>query len=255
MRLAVAAVTLAACTRAAPPPCPACESASDADPYAAALEDAMYPRPSEAAASLLALTPGAPGVRFRDDGRVLVTTWSRRQYYGDAYVPGHTFPLYGETWFTAGTEVKDACRGLTGDALAARVEQRLGLPAGGGRDVFLQVWVDPTSLFRPCATRDVTAPTCVIAAPLVPGDGDQVSWACDPASDDAHARWLCATWVARYGASDPSRRFPWTALGYTYDWGAGDPIGAAEFVAPKGVEVELEALIPNDDFCAAAPSP
>lgn len=238
---------LVGCPRAALPP--VVEPASPVS-YARALDDAAYPLPSEVVDDLLTLTPDSDGVVFDDQGRVLMTTWSRSRYYGDEYVPGYRFSLYGETWFTAGTQVADACAGLTGDALALRVEQLLGLPPGGGRDVFVQVWIDPAALKRPCADPDVTARSCPIATPLKAGDGDRVSWDCSDVT--GHAQWLCNTWVNRYGASDETMRFPWTALGYTYDWGnPDDPEGATEFVAPGGTEVTLSAIIKNDDFCSA----
>lgn len=239
---------LVGCAKApGPPVAPAAHPAPH--PYLAALADASVPLPGEVVTDLVALAPGAPGVTWDDQGRALVTTWSRAQYYDERYVPGFSFPLYGETWFTAGDEVASACAGLAGDALSLRVSQLLGLPPDGGRDVFVRVWIDPTDLFRPCANPAVDTTTCPLAAPLQVDDQRVVTWSCR--SDDPHQRWLCATWVERYGASDSLQRYPWTALGYTYDWGRpDDPVGASEFVAPGGVQVELEALVPNAAFCA-----
>ena len=125
----------------------------------------------------------------------------------------------------------------------------LGLPAGGGRDVFLSVWIDPAELFRPCAAPEVDSPTCPLSAPLA-ADGADVYWSCGD-EDDLHQQWLCKTWTERYGASNASQRYPWTALGYTYDWGdLNDPVGATEFVAPAGTPVTLEAMVSNEAFCA-----
>ena len=220
------------------------------DPYAQGLLDAMYPLPSKVSDSLLALTPEQPGLQWDAAGRLLVYTWSRAQYYGEQYVPGYAFPLYGETWFTTGTEVADACAGLTGAALSLRVEQLLGLPAGGGRDVFLKVWIDPAELFRPCADPATDTTTCPLTAPLVVSEGGSVSWSCGA---DPHQQWLCKTWTERYGPSSTGSRYPWTALGYTYDWGdLSHPVGATEFVAPGGTLVTLEALVDNEAFCGGA---
>lgn len=145
------------------------------------LDDARVPLQSEVVAPLLPLVPGTPGVEFDAQGRVRMTTWTRSAYYpGDAYKPGYAFPLYGETWFTGGTEVAGACAtwGLTGAALTARLEQLLGLPPGGDRDAFVQVWVDPKDLRRPCADPDVTHASCPIDGPITPQGADGSAWAC-----------------------------------------------------------------------------
>lgn len=246
MRTLALACFLIGCRRTPLPPPPLAEVTAP-DPYAAGLDDAMYPLPAEVTDSLIALTPDQPGLTWSEDGRLLVYTWSRSQFYDDTYVPGHEFPLYGETWFTTGAEVADACAGLTGDALSLRVEQLLGLPAGGGRDVFLKVWIAPEALFRPCADPATDTTTCPIAAPLKVADGGGVYWSC---GDDPHQQWMCRTWAERYGASDEDSRYPWTALGYTYDWGSpDDPVGATELVAPGGTTVTLEAMVDNETFC------
>jgi hypothetical protein len=236
---------LAACVRR--PPEPAVPTPAEA--YAAAVQDAALPEASELH-DLLVLLPETPGLQWDDQQRVLVTTWTRSQYFPpDPYQPGYVFGLYGETWFTAGDEVQTACAGL-GAASSTRLERLLGLPPDGGRDVFLQVWIDPALLFRPCTDPDVQTQACSLGPPLSTLDDSGLH--CGP-EDSAHAQWLCQTWKARYGPTESMSRFPWTALGYTYDWGGEDEYGATEFVAPQGTEVTLHALLPVDTFCQARP--
>jgi len=241
---------LGACGRKPPAPLPIQNPtpAAEASDYAQGLADAMFPLPSEVSDNLIALVPEQAGLQWSDDGRLLVYTWSRSQFYSADYVPGYDFDLYGETWLTTATEVADACAGMEGDDLSLRVEQLLGLPEGGGRDVFLKLWIDPAVLFRPCADPDTATTTCPIASPLEATDDGGVYWSC---GDGPHQQWLCETWTERYGASDTGSRYPWTALGYTYDWGnLDDPVGASEFVAPAGTPVTLEAIVDNETFCA-----
>ncbi len=231
--------------------------------YRGAIEDARFPRPSGVAHDLLTITPGTPSLRWSDDGRsVLVYTWTSQQYYSDPkYVAGFELPLYDDTWFTAGTEVADVCRrsGLEGEALRLRLVQLLGLSPDQQKDAFLAVWIEPTHLFRPCVDRDPTQPTCPIAPPVVV-DGETRGWGCRPpcpATDPAcaepsdHERWLCANWINTYAHADPEAGFPWTALGYTYDWNPDTPPrGPTEFVARKGVRVRFESLTSTDAFCS-----
>lgn len=240
----------AAPTPASPPPTTPAPAAAEETPYELALQDASVPLPSEVADDLLALVEGTEGLVWDDEGRLLVTNWTKREYYsGDEYVEGFAFPLYGPTWFTSGTQVADACRGV--DAPARRLEQLLGLPPDSTYDAFLQVYVDPDALFRPCSDPSVTTTTCPLGAPIQVKEGD-VSWACTAVGgDDTHGQWLCNNWVDSYSASDVLQRYPWTVLGYTYDWGnPDDPQGPSEFVAPAGTEVVFADLIPTDAFCA-----
>lgn len=256
---AVLMLSLVGCPRQAPPapPVPAAPAADvpasaptlDAV-YSAGLADARYPSDEEQSDHLVVLTRDNAQLEWSDDGRLLVTSLTRSKFYSDPEqsAPGTVLSLYSETWFTTGTEVADACSGLSGDALNLRLEQLLGLPPGGGRDVFLQVWIEPDDLMRPCANPSVTEADCAIGSPLQAQDGI-VSWRCHGALDE-HARWMCSTWVERYGVSDPLQQYPWTALGYTYDWAdLNDPVGPSEFVAAEGTEVELVRVVPVEDFC------
>ena len=47
------------------------------------------------------------------------------------------------------------------------------------------------------------------------------------------------------------RAYPWTRLGYTYDWNeAGDEYGLTEFIILPGSEVEIEWTLTTDEFIA-----
>jgi hypothetical protein len=236
-------------------------TSEEEDPILAAylhgLAIAQYPTPERESTQLLVLDRQNKALTWDESGRLLVTTWTRSKFFtAPEYQRGYEFALYGETWFSTGTQVQDVCTssGLRGDALVLRLEQLLGLPPSMGYDVFMQVWIDPNALFRPCAEPSVTAGSCPVSAPLKSDAPDQVGWDC-AAPADAHSQWLCNSWVARYGDSNPRRRFPWTALGYTYDWSLTNPTGEgpSEFVAPGKSPVVFERLVPTEEFCTAAP--
>ncbi len=136
-----------------------CATPSAQQSYLRALEDARFPLPSEVAEDLVVLKQGEAKLRWDGKGRVLVTTWTKQAYYkAPEYKQGYSFALYGEAWFTAADQVRMLCSEsqLRGAALRLRLEQLLGLPQGGSSDSFLQVWIDPAALFRPCAEPSVT---------------------------------------------------------------------------------------------------
>ncbi len=266
--------------------------------YGAAVAAARVPRPQSISRQLQALIPpgnggpAAPSQKWNKEGQILMANWTRRSYYQDKdgrplYPPGETFPLYGDTWFTAVPEVRDLCRraDLDGDRLVLRLEQLLGLPPGDqpppAYDAFLQVWVDPTRLFRPCPDPEISDHECQVAIPVVeaegqydcpaalPGEGGETSagcadrppWSCAYRPQvsgrfvtvhPGHLAWMCQNWLSSYTGA---KKYPWTALGYTYDWGDPlDPRGPSEFVVPGGETVVFESLTDTLEYCGKRPA-
>jgi len=247
--------------------------------YEAAVAAAKYPEASKISQALVPLVPDTPGLRWNDEGQVLMVTWTQAAYFppGDGpnqYRPGKTFPLYGDTWFTAVPFARDFCRANQGPSLVLRLEQALGLPPGTGKDAFVEVWIDPGRLFRPCPDPEVIDRECQVRIPLAgygpAPDENQPPWYCPeplPAPDQAlpqqggafatvsqaHLNWMCTNWKSTYvnAANDAVwKPYPWTALGYTFDWGdAGDPVGQSEFVALGGTSVTFHAVTPTEAYC------
>ena len=92
-----------------------------------------------------------------------------------------------------------------------RVIQMLGLPPDCGYDHIVLFWAEKDSLFRP--TR---------------------AWFED----------YCRT---AYHSDTP---YPWTRLGYTYDWHSGSPsaIGPAEFIVRPSTRVIVSDILPVPDW-------
>ena len=61
-----------------------------------------------------------------------------------------------------------------------------------------------------------------------------------------HVRWLVEQKNTSYGENG----YPWTRLGYTYDWGnPKSEMGLSEFVIRKGATVEIRSSSSMDDYC------
>lgn len=242
---------------------PSCDALCRA--YAAAVKDTMYPQPAGVSRQLAALVPGEPGLIWNEHGLVLMSTWTHLALF-EGHAPGDQFSIAGDTWWTAAPSMQTFCRatGLRGAALGVRIAQRLGMPATSTNDGFVQVWIDPKHLFRPCPDPEVQDHECQVQIPMVPSFvrvAGEPPWACrgtQVAGDfvrvqDSHLQWMCSNWRSSYGSADPAQNFPWTALGYTYDWGQEDHRGPSEFVAPSGTMVVFASSAPTDDYCAPAP--
>jgi len=204
--------------------------------YERAIADAMEVEPSEVVQDLAVIRPGAPGLEWSADGRVLVATWADQRWLRK---PGRHLILRTDVWVTPGNEVQRRCRRIDASEaeLQLRLEQMLGLPPGSGSGRrFVELWVRPADLFRPCPDPAIDRVRCT---PEV-----------DPATiSPEHREWLAET------AEDlhrPARSggYPWTGLGYTYDW--GDPyteVGFTELVVHRRAEVRVRRVAPTRGYC------
>ena len=87
------------------------------------------------------------------------------------------------------------------------------------------MWVNATDLFRPCPDAEINDTSCDVKF------SDNV--------DLQHQNWINNLQLASYG----DRGYPWTRLGYTYDWGSlQGEVGASEFVVKKGAKVMIESV-------------
>ena len=219
--------------------------------YRAAIADAREAHPSEITTSLMPVAPYVDALLRRpatgDTIRhVLVATWS-----GDAPGgAGDTVTTESETWITLVPVLRQFCRNLDlrGDALDLRLAQRLGLPPDAGYDRMVQMWVRPADLFRPCADPEITDRQCERDAPI-PRRLVQV--------DSAHAQWMADTRAFSYDTTradgDPLG-YPWTRLGYTYDWHPGtDEVGPSEYVVRPGATVEVDTILSTERYCSREP--
>ncbi len=70
-----------------------------------------------------------------------------------------------------------------------------------------------------------------------------------------YRRWFDHQALIAYGRQDG---YPWTRIGYTYDWGNAQPddsrskYGVSEFMIPLGTKVEVAFTLSVNDFMAAA---
>ncbi len=253
------------------PVCPLCLDPASPEivaAYASAIEAAKYPTPAKISRDLTPLLRSTEGLIWNDRGQILMVTWTRAKYFSDPekYRRGEPFTLYGDTWLTAAPLVRDICRRLSldGPMLSLRLEQLLGLPPGRQKDVFLEIWVDPVDLFRPCPDPEISDHECLVEVPVVGRDALHDAargepWGCTLERQvsgryvtvhPGHLRWMCDNWASSYGDEDPFENYPWTALGYTYDWGnPEDHRGPSEYVSLGGSEVMFHSLTPTELYC------
>lgn len=195
---------------------------ADSQNYQKAIQDAAVIEKSE----VMPLPTIAPG-------KVRVVTWSK---YPESYPLGKPTALkWGEVWVTRDNDVKSRCRNFLKNTVVSDTQKLLGLPANNAeKRSFITLEVDSSALFRPCANPGLQDKTC---SPDFPKDVPQ-----------SHAAWYAHQSSMSYQSGSG---FPWTRLGYTYNWKAGaNEVGVAEFVIKKGAEVLPLNATETAAYCA-----
>lgn len=153
-------------------------------------------------------------------------------------------------------------------------------------DSIVSLWVTPSDIYRPCADPEISDTTCVITltrknfdtTPSSDFTNGKNSWGninseikiddkgnCVENSEGtlqsqvsqnyvtvngAHLNWMACNWKKRYQSDALHNRYPWTALGYTFDWAnVKNPEGLSEFVSKGGTEVVFESSTPLATYC------
>lgn len=241
-QLPATAQTLAICTAAAPSTSASAtltdEEKRFVDAYLRAICDAYNPEPSEVSDKLWAIATNNPKLILQepDKTKFRAVTWISKPNFFGQEVGNVELPV--EVWITAVPELQEFCGRLKLDskALTLRLEQYLGLPAHSGKTKFVEMWVNPSDVFRPCRDQEIDDYRCELAFPQN--------------IDEQHKAWIEALKKSSYPEQYPEKSFPWTELGYTYDWGNPETeIGASEFLVRKGAIVTIESIKETDEYC------
>jgi len=184
---------------------------------------------------LVTLTKEEQLVEWNKDGdKVLLCSWHK---YPDSYVKGNDATLqWGEVW--AFTEKEFAAwyernkeSGITDWEL--RMKQLIGLPPATANTHVTLMWVSPEDIYRPANKTDITSSEMVEGYPEV--------------DDEEYIKWFADNIEWSYIES----AYPWTRLGYTYDWAESSlEYGITEFIIKKGATVSVYDTLTTEEFLA-----
>jgi hypothetical protein len=156
-----------------------------------------------------------------------------------------TLPIY--LWVTQVPEVQEICKKLSGD-LELSLNQLLGLIPGTKLGNFVTMSVTEGQIIRPSANPDpLTAMPC--SAPTPANCGQEFP----KGVSDTYVNWFANKTLSAWVISEPAQPpvgYPWTRLGYTYNWKPGaDKYGASEYVILPGSSVTVLDSIPYKEYC------
>ncbi len=243
-------------------PTPAVIPAASWRAYRAAIVDSTTARPREVVDDLLVPTPADPRTEWRtiEGEEYLLVGLLRRAPFSGVQV-GDRFTLDGDRWVSVPGELDEACPArrcsrLDDARLDQRLKQVLGLPPDADYRYVLRFWVRPADLFRPCTDPRMTSSSCPEQVPT--GTAESPMPEAVGGTTLAAFLWTQANYAwrlpdvvrpatavscAKDWQTNDCLGFPWTRLGYTYDWSprARDEMGVTEFVAVKGATAYLAA--------------
>lgn len=197
--------------------------------YETAVKDAVFAEESEIE-PLVSLTKEDELVTWDDKGRVLLCTWHK---YPDSYPQGETVKLeWGTVWtFTDKEIAKYADELEKSQDRDLRLQQIIGLSPDSEYSTFTGLWVNPDDVHRPAYQTDPMKGDMAVEV-AEDMDEDFKNWFDDNILDSYF-----------YGA------YPWTRLGYTYDWADnGKEYGLTEFLVDKDAEAEVAFTETTDEF-------
>jgi len=194
-------------------------------------------------------------VTFPRDEEITVATWIREpqlKTFRDSSGQWIT-TAPSEIWVTVEPRLQQFCSAYAGThagnhaQVTLRLEQRLGLPPASGKTKFIRIRLAHPGqevIFRPCMYPLTATVNCPVGPP--PSE-----------VDENHKNWIYHQYYSSYGQSRLSS-FPWTSLGYTFDWAPAEHAeadtdfqkrGESEFVIRKGAPIEILAALDTMDYC------
>ena len=201
------------------------------DSYQNAVCDAMYAAPEEVM-PLVCLTKNSDMVTWNEEGdKVLLLTWHK---YPESYIAGKSMELaWGPVWAFTDQEIlawfRDHKKGVKDWDL--RMKQLIGLPPESDYTHFSAFWVSADDIYRPAYCTDV----------------EQTTMYCEfqTQTSEEYKKWFNETILNSYY----EEQYPWTRLGYTYDWYEDEvEYGLSEFVVAKGAKIDVECTYSNKEF-------
>ncbi|MBE9220198.1 hypothetical protein [Dolichospermum flos-aquae] len=215
------------------------------------IEDAKEPLANEVVNNLWALSANNPQIKSRENnGKIeyLMSTWKYTSNPTTDWPIGAKKLLPYQTWFTAVPQVKEFCQKYQATdsnipdhiELSLRLQQYLGLILNkySTKTHFVEMWVKGEDLMRPCIDGEINDSSCDLLPLPVPDNSPVVK-----------------TIYTNSYSNAKKEYYPWSGLGYTYDWGNPQQPhqGPSEFIInptpEKPVEVEVVSVTPTQKYC------
>ncbi len=200
----------------------------------------MSPSPEKVYSNLVYITPQNDNLvrkRINDEDYILVVTWKQNisyyeKYLDSGYYNTGDYPM----WVTTAPELLQRMKKENPKDVDLRLKQLLGLPPSATYSYFVEFWVKPQDLFRPCPDKEITDTKCDLCF--------------SENADSSYIAWVNENRISRYYECNLDQKYPWTQLGYTYDWNPKNKshIGLSEFVINTNKNIVVKAIYSTEEY-------
>lgn len=210
--------------------------------YRTAMEGAAYPEPSKICDSLFPINASNSKLTWKTingEKYLLVVSLKGKVSFYKNDSTGF-FPTQGwHIWVTASPQLLDRVNALKPADVEMRLKQLLGLPPESKYPYVVEFWVRPQDLVRPCPDSDITDKSCDLCFPNK--------------TDSSYIKWFNKTRVQRYYACGLENQYPWTQLGYTYDWNPSNTshVGLSEYVIGLNKKIVVKKIYKLEEYLAS----
>ena len=208
--------------------------------YQQSIRNSIYPEASKVSDKLVPVVKQNKDLVWKNiegEDYILAVTWKQnvtyyKQYLDSAFYNTGNYPI----WITTAPELKLRMLTEKPKDINRRLIQLLGLPPNSVYSYFVEFWVKPSDLFRPCPDKEITDTKCETCFP--------------EQTDSAHVAWINESRISRYYQCNLSQQYPWTQLGYTYDWNPKNKshVGLSEFVIGANKKIIVKAIYTTEEY-------
>ena len=208
--------------------------------YQEGIYDAMLPKSSEISTNLTKISKNNKNLIWKTINNkeyLLVVNWTDdiSDFQVKTY-PADYNTKNSDIWITVVPEIINRMKNESYTDLHQRLKQLIGLPPESRYEYFVEFWVNPNDLFRPCADAEIDDDRCELCFP--------------ENTDPTHIFWINKCRIDSYYDCELYNKYPWTQLGYTYDWNPKNKthIGLSEFVIKQNSNVIIEKIYTTEEY-------
>jgi len=184
--------------------------------YQSAITDAIVADPSEICDTLWQINSNNSKLEWKtinNEEYVLVGNFNK---YPGSYSDTSLINSWGIIWVFIPEQYKSRMESslIQDNDTLLRMRQLLGLPPSNANNYIVELWVKPEDLFRPAADPEIDDKTAGLYFPTN-ADTNYIKWFNQNIYDSYFGNWT---------------HYPWTRLGYTYDWAKpASEVGVSEY--------------------------
>lgn len=199
--------------------------------FASAVTNAQHPTPAKISKNLSVINSCNTNLVW-SNGLVLVASFTKTYDYPE-HIGGLYTNKYADAWVTVVPDLRRYLSAYTGTNCLLRVKQALGMPHTVGNNMIAEFWVDPRLLFRPAPDPEITDYEAQLDFSYTNSARLAVS--------AVHYSWFTNQVAVN--------AWPWTRLGYTYDWAKSQNIaGPSEFIIPQGSVFTVNSITDAETY-------